>query len=649
MKSKFLFSWSLVLALILSSTMSMKTYAATKEGELYLTSPIPKSLSGEKWKFGYLEGDKFKDYQALLIAVIQGLVNLGWIKPEPQIQPNELDTSEKLWHWLATQAKSKYIEFVADAYWSATAEDQEQQEKNNQAVLKRLEEQKNQETKELDLIIGMGDKAGKVLATSRHDTNTVLMAISDPVEIGIAKHNGQFTDKYKYIFTQVDLDFYKRQLELFHDIFGFETLGITYQDDENGRKVAGVSTIEKTARQRGFKPIKRTISSYQNPDTRRGAIELLLTHHYLAPRIQAMYLTINTALDNPKNLQLLLEPLNKRKVYTFSQGTGDYVKYGVLMSITATDQSFLGAFYAEKIAKIINGATPNQLEQRYETPTSIALNLEVARNLGWEIPVEVLTAVDEVYMEIACKIKKEDEKRKGKEDSENTIVKETDECGEPIDTKIEEEQKSLEEEEPAVEEEAVVDETEPAIDKKPIVDEKSILKEKPVIEEKEKKPTVEPEKPLVDQQLLEELKQIDQELVKQPIDEKTTTEEKPLVDQQLHEKLKQINQELIEQPIDEKATTEEKPVVAKKPVVYEKLIEYLKQIDEELVELLKPIDKKAGTEEKPVVVEKPIVNEEFIEELKKIDERLVELFKPIDEKAATEEKPVVEKKPVVDE
>lgn len=403
---KLLFNLTFALVLIPSLMMvHPKTYAIDKEGELYSTAPLSKGFLGEKWRLGYVESDKFKDYQALLRAIIQGLSKLGWIEAlEIPFKKDETD-SKKLWMWLATEVDSDYLEFVADAYWSADNDNEEQRQKNIQAIFKRLNEEKD-----IDLMIGMGDKAGQDMATTEHQTNTVLGVISDPTDgiIKSAEDSG-----YDHIFTQVDLKFDKRQLELFHDIFGFKQLGITYEDSENGKKVARINTIYQMARERNFEIKRYTISNYKNPEVNDGVRELRYAHRYLAPRIDAMYLTINTALDDPLNLQKILEPLNKRKIVTFSQGAGNYVKHGVLMSVAAADWTFLGEFYAEKIAKILNGATPRQLKQRYRTPTSIALNLKVAENLGWEIPLEVLAAVDEFYQEII--LVEEEEVKKNQE------------------------------------------------------------------------------------------------------------------------------------------------------------------------------------------------------------------------------------------
>jgi len=54
-------------------------------------------------------------------------------------------------------------------------------------------------------------------------------------------------------------------------------------------------------------------------------------------------------------------------------------------------------FHAETIARVFNGAKPRQLSQIWVDPAKIALNLDTARRIGFDPPVDILLAADEVY------------------------------------------------------------------------------------------------------------------------------------------------------------------------------------------------------------------------------------------------------------
>ncbi len=80
-------------------------FAADKKK--YPTAPLSKI--SKKWRIGYFESGSFKNYQEYSIATVKGLADLGWIeKTDIPVQENNKDT-DKLWAWLATDVKSKYL------------------------------------------------------------------------------------------------------------------------------------------------------------------------------------------------------------------------------------------------------------------------------------------------------------------------------------------------------------------------------------------------------------------------------------------------------------------------------------------------------------------------------------------------------------
>ena len=56
----------------------------------------------------------------------------------------------------------------------------------------------------------------------------------------------------------------------------------------------------------------------------------------------------------------------------------DLVRHGFLISVAKTDFGGLGKFYAETIARVINGAKPRDLKQIHEEPVKIIFNTETA-------------------------------------------------------------------------------------------------------------------------------------------------------------------------------------------------------------------------------------------------------------------------------
>jgi ABC-type uncharacterized transport system substrate-binding protein len=89
------------------------------------------------------------------------------------------------------------------------------------------------------------------------------------------------------------------------------------------------------------------------------------------------------------------------KIPTFSQRGTDEVKHGVLLSTSTAGSKYVGRFHAETIAKIFNGAKPRDLEQFFEDPPRIAINLKTAQIIGYDPTIDVLGFSDEVFEDIA--------------------------------------------------------------------------------------------------------------------------------------------------------------------------------------------------------------------------------------------------------
>jgi ABC-type uncharacterized transport system substrate-binding protein len=70
------------------------------------------------------------------------------------------------------------------------------------------------------------------------------------------------------------------------------------------------------------------------------------------------------------------------------------------MSISRANFQYVGRFYAQTMAKIFNGAKPRDIGQLFEDPPKIAINLKTAELIGYDPPVDVLSAADEIFEEI---------------------------------------------------------------------------------------------------------------------------------------------------------------------------------------------------------------------------------------------------------
>jgi ABC-type uncharacterized transport system substrate-binding protein len=349
----------------------------------------PTKNNGEKWRVGYYEGGAYINYQQQLTATVKGLMQLGWL--ETAILPKQSgESTDTMWKWLSTEAKSEYIEFVADAHYSALWEKDTRSKVEDEIVL-RLNN-----VKDIDLMIGMGTWAGKGLANYRHRTNTLVFSTSNPISSGIIKSVED--SGFDHVHVRVDPKRNERQLKVFHEMIGFRKLGVVYEDSLAGRSYAAIDTIEALAKTHNFKIIRCHTKS-DISDKKLAEEGVIKCFKKLVKKADAIYVTQQGGV-NSRSVPLLVEIANKNKIPTFSQSGAGEVSYGVLASLSRAGYKYVGRFHAETIAKVFNGAQPNQLNQLYEEPPKIALNLKTAEIIGYDPPIMLLGATDEMFEEI---------------------------------------------------------------------------------------------------------------------------------------------------------------------------------------------------------------------------------------------------------
>ncbi|MCI5121378.1 MAG: ABC transporter substrate-binding protein, partial [Candidatus Electrothrix sp. AUS4] len=325
----------------------------------------PASKQGKKWRIGYLEGNEKDEYADYLRALVKGLIELGWVQ---SISIPKNPSSLVVWNWISSNIQSDYIEFVDDAYWSGF-DDEELRDRNKRAAIERLNT-----VQDLDLMIAMGTYAGEDLANDLHHTATMVMNASNPIESRIVQ-DVEFSGR-QHIHALVEPNRYKDQLELFHRIFGFRTLGIIYVDSLAGRAFSAIDDAEEVARKSAFS-LEPCVIPADTPDMPQRVAEC---HEILAPKIDAMYMTSHLGIQ-PKDMQNLITPLLEYHIPTLSQAGDWEVEYGALMSLNRPDSADVGMFQAKVMAQILHGIPPGEISQIFQNPRdeSISLNLKVAQ------------------------------------------------------------------------------------------------------------------------------------------------------------------------------------------------------------------------------------------------------------------------------
>lgn len=388
MISRFLFCIVTAISLLAVPSSQAQTAASAPAGQasVFATTPTAKP-DGKRWRIGYVESGNYDQYPLTLTQIIKGLQHLEWLHLNTDI-PKGI-SGHDLWTWLAANAQSKYLEFVQDAYWQPGDFDAEKRAPMREAIVKRIHDKGD-----IDLMIAMGTWAGQDMRAIGPPIPTIVASASDAVGAGIsdsAKDSGR-----ENLHTRVEPERFQRQVRLFHEIVPFKKLGIVYENSAAGRTYAAVDAVEQVSRELGFS-VQPCYAASSSITTEQAVANAVGCYSKLADeRVDAVYVTTHRGVT-PDSIGTISKILEQAKIPSFSMNGSKEVKQGILLSLAQADLSYVGLFQAEAIARIFHGAKPRQLSQIWIDPPKIALNLATARVIGFNPPVDILLAADEVY------------------------------------------------------------------------------------------------------------------------------------------------------------------------------------------------------------------------------------------------------------
>jgi ABC-type uncharacterized transport system substrate-binding protein len=344
----------------------------------------PTTNDGQPWRIGYLEGGPYVEYPRSLHALVAGLVELGWM--EPIDLPERTEDSRAVWQYLSEHAQSEYLEFVADAWYSADWDKQRRAEIRDE-LLQRLND-----SGDIDFMIAMGTSAGQDLRDG-HSTPTMVVSTTDPVAAGII--DSPEDSGRDYLHAKCDPYRYIRQAHAFHNLVQFDRLGVIAGKSPTGLIYANVPDLQHVAARCGFEVVVVHV-----PDSDIAAEEASVLARQaigdLAPHVDAFWITDHLGTQ-PRFLPDVIQPLLEHRVATWATQGPRQVRRGALMGITERNIEEVGLFHAQVMARILNGESPRDIEQVHEDPKTLVINHETARRIGYAVPPSMGRAVDRVY------------------------------------------------------------------------------------------------------------------------------------------------------------------------------------------------------------------------------------------------------------
>lgn len=345
----------------------------------------PKLNDGKKWRILYYEGGPYSEYIDNMRTLVNGLVKLGWITNKNVPQINQ-DVPLPYIDWLSKNSGT-YLTFDPKNSYSGNWDDNENEELKKEIMQKLI-------NKEVDIVIAMGTVAGKALSNNQHSVPVMVLSTTDPISAGIV--NSIEDSGFNHVTARVDPSRYLRQLRMFHRIVDFDVLGVV-SEGEDSNDYSILDEIRQIAKERNFKIKICDISKLiECKNEYNGACFICFDD--LSKHTDAVFVTALLCADTAT--EKLASIFKKRKIPSFSLVGSKWVKKGILMSISS-DSGYKGLskYNANKFGEILNGTKPRDLNQLFEDPLDIAVNMETARIIGFKMPKGILKIATEVYEE----------------------------------------------------------------------------------------------------------------------------------------------------------------------------------------------------------------------------------------------------------
>lgn len=352
-----------------------------------LPSAPVKKAGGGKFRIAYIDIDEYPVTGSVLYHILEGMKQDGWIQYDSLPFEEDKVDAKALIGWLARRDVGPYVEFDASADYYLAYEGEE-------AVKKSLVDHvKNK--KDIDLAIAMGTWPGKFAKGLDLGIPLMVAGSVDPIGAGIVKSAEETGDEN--IWAQVDPAAFRRQLQFYYDTIRFKNIGMVYNDEI----VASIPDYEKIAELNGFKISKIRIAKLESDRAEAkekyyADLKEIYRKLIQEDKIDAYLINTDVITDDTKMRELFVM-FYEARIPIFVQVGDNYIKNGAFMQVSPRDYKGMGAFMANRLGAVFNGAKPGELSQEYISSPYLSLNLDVAEKIGFTPSFEMLLSCENIY------------------------------------------------------------------------------------------------------------------------------------------------------------------------------------------------------------------------------------------------------------
>lgn len=343
--------------------------------------------NGKKWTLGYMQGGRFKGYDSSFKNFINQLAKLGWLEAvDWQRLPANVD-ARSLWHFLAQNMRSKYLQIKTKYFWSADW-NRDKRKTLSRQILAKLKNNK------IDLMLAMGLWGGQDLVNNSHSTPTLYMGSPFPVE----KYFKKREEIPEHIYLHRNPDFLIRQIRLFKKITKFKTLGVVYVASSEGRFLASLKLLQQFSKEGNFKLIAVRVLPCRKKKSEENLNKHIKAYKKLAPLVDAVWVT-SCFVNRPEAARQILAPLFRYQIPSWYPHGEHGVANGVIFGVIHNPEK-RAQHYAETTAKIFNGVKPASQVKDLPINNYLVINYAAAKKINFEVSKSLRDVAKKTYYNI---------------------------------------------------------------------------------------------------------------------------------------------------------------------------------------------------------------------------------------------------------
>lgn len=339
---------------------------------------------GSKFTIGYLDIDPYPATGEMLYRFVEQLREDGWImyRGELPFDPQNTD-AKKLVQYLSKQDLGEYIQFSEDVNYYVS------EEYDGRAYVKK-ELQKHVKNGDVDLIFCLGTQPAELMIQDMGITEIPIMVSGTVDAVGAGLSESEEYSGQPNIWCHTNTGIYTNQLKFYYESRPFTNIGMVYYDET----IASYEPYQEAAQELGFQITSKTIGRTVTKDYYDRLARL---YEELVEEGIDAFLLNSDMIRHEQRIAPLLDIFYEHNIPVFVQNSEYYVESGAMMVVTASDAQTQAPFLADAFSKILHGAEPGSINQKFVTPPYLSINLEIADRIGFAVSEDMILSAEKLY------------------------------------------------------------------------------------------------------------------------------------------------------------------------------------------------------------------------------------------------------------